>query len=162
MRYAPLVEAEEFDEAAFFQALARAGIRYLLIGRRAIAALGAPVLTADYDLWIELDDTAKLNEAARPFDLAPTCTAAEAQRHGRYVLEGPEHIDVMVARAKSTAEGVSLSFTDAYARRTETNAYGTPVPIPSIDDLILTKRWALRPKDVLDINFLDSLKKVTR
>lgn len=32
--------------------------------------------------------------------------------------------------------------------------------MPCIDDLILTKRWASRPKDVLDINFLDSQRRV--
>ncbi len=149
----------DFDEQGFFRALAEGGVRYLLIGRRAIAALGAPVLTSDYDLWIELDDTGKLNEIARRFDLEPACTADEARQRGRYVLEGPEHVDVIVARAKSTVDGVELRFVDAYSRRTTSAA--TAVSLPSIDDLILTKRWAMRPKDVLDINFLDSLRRAT-
>ncbi len=153
------MEADGFDEAAFFLAMAKAGVRYLLIGRRAIAALGAPVLTSDYDLWIELDDVEKLNVLAETFDLAPNASPEQARARGRYVLEGPEHVDVMIARSKSTVDGVSLAFVDAFARRLDAPAYGTIVSIPCIDDLLLTKRWAMRAKDVLDINFLDSLKK---
>jgi hypothetical protein len=41
------VQGSEFDEAAFSQAIARSGARALLIGRRALVALGLPVLTAD-------------------------------------------------------------------------------------------------------------------
>jgi hypothetical protein len=50
------VHANEFEEADFFRALSRSGARVLLIGRRALIALGLPVLTADYDLWVHIDD----------------------------------------------------------------------------------------------------------
>ncbi len=154
------MEAEDFDEADFFRRLQNGHVRYLLIGRRAIAALGAPVLTSDYDLWIDMDDTEKLNALAREFDLFPNHEADDARTRGRYVLEGPEHIDVMIARSKSTLDGQTvLTFEEAYRRRKSLAAYGTEVTIPSIEDLILTKRWAMRPKDVLDINFLDALRK---
>lgn len=150
------MEPEDFDEPAFFRSLHAHGVRYLLIGRRAIAALGAPVLTADYDLWVAFDDLERLNEAASPFDLAPTCTPTEARHRGRYVLEGPERVDVLLTRSRTTPEGTELTFEDAYARRVATTAFGPA--IPSIDDLITTKRWASRPKDVLDIQFLERLK----
>ena len=42
----------EFDEVEFFRAIAASGARALLIGRRALVALGIPVLTADYDFWL--------------------------------------------------------------------------------------------------------------
>ena len=32
------------------------GARVLLIGRQALIALGLPVLTADYDVWIAFED----------------------------------------------------------------------------------------------------------
>lgn len=154
------MDAEDFDEAGFFRALAREGVRYLLIGRRALAALGAPLVTADYDLWVDLDDAEVLNRVAAQFDLAPTCTAEEARGRGRYVLEGPEHVDVIVARAKSTVDGVELRFADAYARRVPAGP-GGPV-LPCVDDLILTKRWALRPKDLHDLEFLELLREEAR
>ena len=54
-----------FDEAEFFEAVAESGARVLLIGRRAMIALGLPVLTSDYDLWVHIDDIAKLNRVGR-------------------------------------------------------------------------------------------------
>lgn len=153
------MDSAVFDESVFFRKLEEQGIRYLLIGRRAIAALGAPVLTSDYDLWLAIDDVEKLNEVGSEFDLVPNHAPALARERGRYVLEGDEHIDVMIARAKSTHDGSILTFDDAYARRQVLTAYGAAVSIPTVDDLITTKRWALRPKDVLDIHFLESLRR---
>jgi hypothetical protein len=153
------MQAGDFDESEFFRNLGKAQIRYLLIGRRAIVALGAPVLTSDYDLWIAFEDIEALNQIAREFELFPNYLADEARTRGRYVLEGSERMDIMIARSKSTVDGQPLTFADAYARRISLAAYGTTVTLPSIEDLILTKRWAMRPKDVLDINFLDSLLK---
>ena len=158
--YASHVQADELDEAAFFRGLAVAGVRYLLIGRRALVALGAPVMTSDYDLWVAFDDVEKLNAVAQQFELEPTQLPEGARQRGRYVLEGPEHVDVMIARSQSSKDGHTLRFDDAYARRVSLPAYGATVDVPCVDDLIATKRWALRPKDVLDIQFLEALRKV--
>ena len=35
-------------------------IKYLIIGRRAVVLYGAPVLTADYDFWIDSNDKTKV------------------------------------------------------------------------------------------------------
>jgi hypothetical protein len=42
--YHDVVQADVFDEADFFGAMARSGARVLLIGRRALIAHGLPVL----------------------------------------------------------------------------------------------------------------------
>ena len=154
------MEATEFDEEALFSAIARGGIRALLIGRRALVALGIPVLTADYDLWIHIDDIAALNAALEPLGLYPSRPPEEARRFGRYVLEGDERVDVLIARQASTKDGVPLRFDDAWARR-KTLPYTPSVPllVPCIDDMILTKQWSLRPKDVDDIAMLEKLKR---
>jgi hypothetical protein len=153
------MEATEFDEEALFSAIARSGVRALLIGRRALVALGIPVLTADYDLWVHIDDTAGLNAALQPLDLYPNRTAEEARRSGRYVLEGDERVDVLVARQVSAKDGAALRFDDAWSRRVSV-VYTPSVSllVPCIDDMILTKRWSLRPKDVDDIAMLEKLK----
>ena len=52
------MQGSEFDEVEFFRAIAASGARALLIGRRALVALGLPVLTADYDFWIHIEDIA--------------------------------------------------------------------------------------------------------
>lgn len=45
-----VMKGTDFDELAFFRAVAASGARALLIGRRALVVLGFPVLTADYDI----------------------------------------------------------------------------------------------------------------
>jgi hypothetical protein len=151
------VQADEFDEEAFVLALSN--VRALLIGRRALIALGLPVLTADYDIWLHIDDIEALNTKLEPLELLPNRSPAEARQKGTYVLENGEHVDVIVARAIPTVDGVSVAFDDVWSRR-QTVAYtaNTGLVIPSIDDLILTKRFGARKRDIVDIEYLQALK----
>jgi hypothetical protein len=153
------VRATEFDELTFFQAIERSGARALLIGRRALVVLGLPVLTADYDFWVAVDDIVAFNGAAASVDLTPTCGADAARRRGRYALENDEHVDVLVARALPTVDGVNVEFDEIWARRqTIALAPSIAIQLPAIDDLILTKRFANRPRDLEDIRLLMILK----
>ena len=153
------MHGSEFDESLFFQAIAASGARALLIGRRALITLGLPLMTRDYDFWLHADDAAILNAAAAPFDLCPNRSPEEARSFGRYVLENDEKVDVLVARAVSTTDGVQVVFDDIWERRrTIEVASGVHVAIPSIDDLILTKRFGGRPKDAEDIRMLEALR----
>lgn len=154
------MECEPFEEGDFFAALAGSDARILLIGRRALIALGLPVLTADYDLWVHIDDIELLNRALEALDLAPSVPPDAARQRGRYVLENGEHVDVLVARSRSSPDGVRLAFDDAWARR-QSIPYGGSIAltVPSIEDLILTKRWAMRDKDLADIRLLEGLKR---
>jgi hypothetical protein len=145
----------EFDELRFFEEIQNSRARALLIGRRALVLIGLPVLTADYDFWIAIDDIAAFNAACEPFDLRSTLDPDEARRKGRYVLQNDEHVDVLVARSVPTTDGVAVHFDDLWNRRVGlTLAPGIDVQIPSVEDLILTKRFAARPKDLEDIRLL--------
>ena len=148
----------DFDERRFFREVAASGARALLIGRRALVLLGLPVLTADYDFWLAIDDIARLNDVAAAFDLYPTCTPDEARQRGRYVLENDEHVDVLVARSLPTLAGLTVEFEQLWERRRQVALDGASVAIPSIDDLILTKQFASRPKDLEDIRLLRLLR----
>jgi hypothetical protein len=153
------VQASDFDEDAFFNGLASCGARVLLIGRRAMVAYGLPVLTADYDLWVHADDIALLNTTLEPLGLVPTHRPEEARTRGRYVLENDEHVDVLVARRASTVDGVAVVFDDVWARRIRLPYDSeTAIVVPCLDDLIETKRWASRDKDIADIRLLLALK----
>ena len=55
---------DDFDERAFFKAVERCRVRALLIGRRALVVLGRPLLTAEYDFWLHIDDVETLNTAS--------------------------------------------------------------------------------------------------
>lgn len=153
------MQASSFDESEFFRAIDESGARAILIGRRALVALGVPVLTADYDFWIDPADVERFNDATARFDLCPNRTPDEARSAGRYVLENDEHVDVLVARSKSTVDGRSLDFEDAWIRRQVLEGgAGWSICVPCIDDLILTKLWAARARDLDDIQLLQSLK----
>ena len=154
------MQGSDFDEGEFFRAVSKRGARALLIGRRALIALGIPLLTADYDFWIHIDDIASFNEAAQPFGLWPSHTPEEARARGRYVLENDERVDVLVARSVPTVDGVRVVFEDLWARRRSLPlpAEGS-VAVPQLDDLILTKRFGGRPKDLEDIRLLEALRR---
>lgn len=155
------MEGSAFDESAFFRALGASGARILLIGRRALIALGVPVLTADYDFWVHVDDIELVNAAVAPFDMAPNHPPDVARSRGRYVLENDEHVDVLVARSCSTKEGEPVLFDEVWARRRIVQYKGgESVAVPRIDDLIRTKRWSMRQKDVSDIELLETLRRV--
>jgi hypothetical protein len=131
-----------------------------LIGRRALVALGLPVLTADYDFWIHIDDAAKFNDAAAPFGLVPTHSPEAARARGRYVLENDEHVDVMVSRSVPTVDGARVAFDEIWTRhQLLLLAPGVEIALPALDDLIATKRFAARPKDLEDLRLLEALKR---
>jgi hypothetical protein len=154
-----LVEASHFEESEFFSAIAASGARALLIGRRALIALGLPLLTRDYDFWIHGDDVASFNKAVSVFDLFPSHSPEEARAKGRYVLENDEKVDVLVARTVFTVDRVKVAFEEVWARRRVIEVTsGIDAAIPSLDDLILTKRFGSRPKDAEDIRMLKALR----
>jgi hypothetical protein len=152
------MQGSEFDELKFFRAIARSNARALLIGRRALVVLGLPVLTADYDFWVHPDDALLFNEAVEPFGLRPNRSPPEARAQGRYVLENDEHVDVLLANAVSTVDGAVVTFEGLWARRTVMNlTEGVSLAIPSLEDLIATKRVGARPKDAEDVRLLEAL-----
>ena len=153
------MHASAFNEVEFFRAVAGSGARALLIGRRALIALGLPVMTSDYDYWIGSDDATVLNAALRPLGMLPTATPDEAKQRGRYVIEGDEHVDVLVARGVSTVDGTMVWFDDVWTRRIHLAiTVDVSIAIPSIEDLILTKKFGARPRDADDIRWLEVLR----
>ncbi len=153
------MQGSEFEEAEFFSAITASGARALLIGRRALVALGIPVLTADYDFWLHVDDIAAFNAAVEPQGLVPSRTPEEARGRRRYVLENDERVDVLVARTVPTVDGVRVPFDDVWSRRRGLQvAPGVTLAVPALDDLILTKRFGGRPKDLEDVRLLEALR----
>lgn len=152
------MQPDTFDEAEFFGLIAKSGARALLIGRRAMIALGLPVLTADYDLWLHFDDVEKLNNALVALDMFANHSPSEARARGRYVIENGEHVDVMIAREIRSPGGVSLTFDAAWNRRVAIDMGTASIDVPSLDDLIVMKRIATRSKDIADIRLLEALR----
>lgn len=157
------MDAELFDETEFYRSIATCGARVLLIGRRPVIAWGIPVITADYDLWTPADDAALVNAALAKLDMVPNREPEEARKVGRYVIENGERVDVLIARSVPTVDGERVAFDDVWQRHQEIEvAPNVRIAVPSIDDLILTKRFAARPKDAEDIRLLRALKESRR
>jgi hypothetical protein len=153
------MKGTDFHEPAFFRSIQDSGARALLIGRRALVALGLPVLTADYDFWVHIDDIDLFNGAVASFDLYPNRTADESRTRGRYVLENDERVDVLVARSVTTVDGEEVPFDPVWQRRLSIPLTSDiRISIPALDDLIRTKRFGGRPKDLEDIRLLESLR----
>jgi hypothetical protein len=153
------MEGAFLEEAELFGAVAQSGARALLIGRRALVALGLPVSTYDFDFWLHIDDIALFNAALEAHDHFANVTPEVARTRGRYTIENGEHIDVLISRSRSTPDGTLLEFDDAWARRQQLPFGNVHIAIPSIRDLITTKRWASRAKDIADIQMLEALEK---
>lgn len=154
------MEGFAFDEHELFRTLSRSGVRALLIGRKALVALGLPVLTADFDFWLHADDVEAFNAAVAHLDLLPNHSATEARQRGRYVLENDEKVDVLIARRVSTVDDQEILFDEVWQRRVLTKLPGgVTVHLPCLDDLIATKRFAARPKDAEDIRLLEGLRR---
>ena len=70
---------------------------------------------------------------------------------------------MLVARAVYTVDSVRVAFDDVWARRLAIEVSpGVETAIPSLDDLILTKRFGGRPKDAEDIRMLEALRSQER
>ena len=153
------MDASDLGELELFRAIRASGARSLLIGRRALVALGLPVSTFDYDFWLHYDDIELFNAALERYDHFANHTPVEARARGRYVIENGEHIDVLISRSRSTPAGLLLSFDDAWSRKQSLPLGDTEIALPSLSDLILTKQWAMRAKDVADIQLLEALRR---
>ncbi len=89
--------------------------------------------------------------------MVPSRTPDDARSVGRDVIENGERVDVLVARQVSTQDGVPVKLEDVYARSVQTRVAGrVTVRVPTIDDLVLTKRFGARPRDLADIDLLRS------
>ena len=146
----------------FLEEIHKAGVKYLLIGRRAIIAYGGPVQTMDYDIYIDGsgENLDLLLGIAKKFELFSNLPKEKIMTHFKFRLENDFAIDIFRARYFSSGEGKKLSFDELYARKTTAKGEaGLEINLPSIDDLIALKKLRSLPKDLEDIKYLELLKK---
>jgi hypothetical protein len=149
------------DDDPELELLARAhdaGVRYLLIGRQACLLHGLPVLSFDYDIWVspEPDNLRLLVETARNLGLIPSVPLERMRETGMFRLENERHIDVHKVAFFAAPDGVRRTFDEAWDGRVEMRdeAAGLVLPVPSIEDLIVTKLAGGRKKDIEDVKSL--------
>ncbi|MDO8520229.1 MAG: nucleotidyl transferase AbiEii/AbiGii toxin family protein [Deltaproteobacteria bacterium] len=154
-----------------FKALNQAKIRYLVAGGVAINLHGIERATADLDLIIHLEvpNVLKFAKLMTRLGYQPKVPVkaedlADPEKRKSWIdeknmivfsfinpKEPQELIDIFVQHP--------LPFEGMYKRKAGKKALGTVIPVLSIDDLIVLKKRAGRPKDIFDLGYLMPLAK---
>ena len=140
----------------------RQKIRYLIIGRRAVILYGAPVLTADHDLWIHPADKKKtlsllLDELG--FELSD---APDTRKPIVIGFSGMKKFDLFFQKSTRNIEGETIEFEDCYKNSILKKDPKEDIRfrVPSIDDLIRLKK--IRKPNVKDEQDIEYLLKAKR
>jgi hypothetical protein len=143
---------EDFRD--FFKFLNESGVEYLLIGGWAVGFHGYPRATADMDVWVACDpaNAKRIVQALKLFGfIHDEATESLFTRPGFVVRMGlpPMRIELL-----TKISGVEF---DACRARCETLIEsGISIPVISLVDLIANKKASARPKDLADLDALES------
>jgi hypothetical protein len=156
----------QFDLIDFLRQMHRRKIRCLLIGRWAVAQHGAPVVTVDYDFWVDPADRVRM---FRVLEVAYDAQLPEEEQWSKPMVTayvGPDKIDCFSARKIVNEEGQELVFEEVHARSVQKKdpSESLEFRIPSIDDLIALKKFSHQDptkhaRNLEDIRYLLTMKR---
>lgn len=153
------------------QSLADAEVNYVLVGGLAVQLHGYMRSTFDIDLVLAMNDEnlARFIDVAKRLGLTPGIpvpieSLRDSDQIGRWHRE--KGMLAFSLREPQAGGGVvdvivrpEVSFERLMVNAVAGDLFGRHVPIASIDDLLVMKRAANRPKDRLDIEALDKIKR---
>jgi hypothetical protein len=128
-------------------------VEFLVIGAYAVAAHGLPRATKDIDLWVacSAQNAAHIVTALQRFGV-PLSSIGEPDflRPGITFQIGvaPRRIDIVT-------EIAGIRFEEAYPNRVFANIEGISVPVIGRADLVINKKAAARPQDLVDVKWLE-------
>jgi len=144
----------EPDFNDMLSALGDQNVEFLVVGAHAVAAHGYPRATGDFDIWIARSpENARrtmlaLKQFGAPlFDL----TAADLATPG-IVFQ----IGVQPCRVDILTQISGVEFEEAWLSRIEVAVDGNQFGVIGLEHLIQNKRATGRPKDMLDVDMLES------
>ena len=145
--------------------LNREKVRYLVIGRRAVILYGAPVLTADSDLWIHSKDKRRALSLVQDKFGLELSDSPETKKPIVSGFSGMRKYDLFFHKSVRNIENETIGFEKCYENSAlfEDPAQKVSFRVPSIDDLIRLKK--IRPpnvKDEQDIEYLLKAKQLFR
>lgn len=134
-------------------ALNDAGADYLVVGAHALAAYGQLRATGDFDIWIRttLANVDRVWTALEAFGAPRRKLTKEDLCMPNNVYQigvAPYRIDIVTSIT-------GVEFDDAWTNRKQTQIEGINVPVLSRDDLLKNKRATGRPKDLVDVAWLE-------
>ena len=141
------------DFAEMLSALSAAGVEYLVVGAFAVAAHGNPRSTGDIDIWIRptRENAGRVFEALRRFGAPLFDLTVDDLLDEQTVFQigvAPFRIDLLCG-----IDGVD--FQPAYERRVTAMFADQTAPVLSLIDLATNKRAAARPKDLVDLAWIE-------
>ena len=142
------------DFADLLRAFIDHDVRFLIVGAYALAVHGRPRATGDLDLWVDAtpENAARTMRALQAFG-APLADLREADLATPGVVFqigiAPVRIDIL-----TSVSGVS--FGEAWPARVAAEFAGVDVPVIGRAHLIANKRALGRPRDVVDVQELES------
>ncbi len=144
---------EDFRD--LLKSFAAAEARFLVVGAYALAVHGIPRATGDIDLWVDAtpDNAKRVFAALRAFG-APMLDVTEADFATPDIVYQiglpPRRVDILTKIS-------GVTFAEAWPRRIESRFGETTFGVLGRDDLLVNKRAAGRPKDVIDAALLEKL-----
>jgi predicted nucleotidyltransferase len=153
--------AWDSDIMGFLKCCTRHSVRMILVGGGAVNFHGYQRHSADVDFWVDMSDANVEALSSALMDLGferPTFPLA--------VLNRTQNISLKFSPASPEVELIThyssvLDFEDAWARSEVVEIHGSNVMkwnVLSLEDLIVTKVKAGRPKDLLDVQELQRLR----
>ncbi|MBI3073364.1 MAG: nucleotidyl transferase AbiEii/AbiGii toxin family protein [Deltaproteobacteria bacterium] len=165
----------EIAYANVFDALAKANVRYIVVGGVAVVLHGHLRYTADLDLVVSLEpkNTEAALQALHGLGYEPRVPVkleefADPAQRERWIAE--KHMRVFSLWNPSAPSHVvdifvrePFPFDEAFTRSLEVRVGGdTPIHVASIDDLIALKICAGRPRDIEDIEALRKIQELMK
>ncbi|HEX7702713.1 MAG TPA: nucleotidyl transferase AbiEii/AbiGii toxin family protein [Kofleriaceae bacterium] len=142
------------DFAEILSALSAAGAEYIVVGAFAVAAHGNPRATGDIDIWVRptRENAERVLQALRAFGAPLFDLTIDDLVDEQTVFQigvAPVRIDILAG-----IDGVE--FEDAWPRRLMAALGNESAPVLSLVDLAANKRAAGRPKDLVDLAWIES------
>jgi hypothetical protein len=146
----------------FCELLNRFDVEYIVVGSEAVAFHGAPRYSADFDTFVRATraNLFRVCAALEAFGLADRAAQIDPEVWARTgatlrVGEPPEQIDLLLQLS-------GVSFDAILPRAVAAEYIGVGVRFIGLDDLILNKRAAGRPKDLADVDALQHARSKNR
>ncbi len=144
----------ERDFVEMLSALNAAGADYLVVGAHALAAHGVPRATGDLDLWVRATpgNAERVLEALRSFGAPLFDLSIDDLTRPEVVFQigvAPVRIDLLTSIS-------GVAFEEAWQGRTEASVEGVTFGVLGREELLRNKRATGRPKDLLDVEVLES------
>jgi len=145
------------DLRAFLKSLDAAQAEFLVAGGYAVAFHGFPRNTGDLDIWIRatVDNAPRVERAVRDFGFPIDASARAALLQPDAILR----MGYPPMRIELLTQVSGLDFDACRSRAVVIALDDAKVPVLGLDDLIVNKRAAGRPKDLLDLIELERIRR---